>query len=566
MKSWYVHRGGRAIGPVTRDQVASAIVAGKVHADDLFCEVDEHDWVPGSDVSEFVTLWAEIATTGDIVLESDVVPLDLDDIESVDVSELAPLPLMTGKVSRGAGSMEVTDVFARDTEPPEPPPSSPPPSPPSAPPPSRSPRSQSRPPKPVPTWKEAPFEAPPVERMIETEVFVRKPRTATKRNSKVAFGITLLVVVAAIGGSVFLLQHDVPDEEALPAEAHTMAALPPPFGEVRLGMSRDDLEALFPPREPTGDCRLPLIGRRPMVPAAPTPETQSNAHSHCADAEAVAGATRGERTRIMERAQVLAEEADFGESDLVGGFELSLAQIRGAVRADLLTDRALLDAFGQTGSRTHEAVFGLAGSLTEGSVAFLRGAGSRRVGAMLNESCEVVDETRVDAFVRGQLDSRRCRSADQAGSVLRSGGGVIAVGQVRSLRDNVSPEEPRSYRELLRSAELSERQAAFTVRVADHLDEVEAYFHGAVVLAAQRSEGTELPVWGSAIAWFADGRVSRLLLNIDDDEAIDSLQSFVLRELGPPDEDERHFASWDGRGWKAHLDRGAGLALILESD
>ena len=389
---------------------------------------------------------------------------------------------------------------------------------------------------------------------------------------------TLTIAVLAVAFTVFLLLAHKDD----PGPSDTVAietpeptgALPAPYAQVHIGMTREALEELFPPGEPTGDCRFPTVGLRPDLP----PHVQG-AHSRCVTAEGVAGISDAERERATEHAREVSgdSEDELRVADVEAASLLSLAHVRGAARAGTLSERMMLDAFRQSGATLHESAFGMAVALSQGTIDMLKSRRrSRYVAALMAEDCEDVDATRIDTLVRGELDlrragsdgARRCRrllsrrQARFAGRAARVGGGLVSIGVLRSSGATLDASNPRSLRTLIRETDLTEERAAFAVHVAEQRDAVESYFRHAVMLVPE----SEAAIWGSAVVWFEEDRVSRLMLNVHDDDAIESLQGFLVPAFGRPAEDEPAYVTWNGDGFNVRLDRGAGLALILSAE
>ena len=568
MKTWYVHRGGRAIGPVTREQIAAAIVAGKVFDDDLFCEVGAQDWTSGDMVPELRELWESddmIGTAERILADSGAVPLDIDDLEPVRPSLLPALPAPGRPV---IGTSATPMPRGRPTPQPKPQPIT-------APVPVQ--RSSLGPMGPPPELPPAPV----VDEQAPTELFSRetlppelapsrppprpqkKPRSPdstmkVQRSDKVHRWTTIiasLVIVAfAVSLTVYaLVTHTEP--AVVTADPTPRGSLPVPFDALRIGMSRADLEAEFPPAEPLDACAIAMIDDSPPA------DTRATAHSRCVHVADVAGTTRTELRRIDAAIRDRGDEASRGV--LKRGYVRALAQVRGASRAGLVEDRKLLETFGQTGASLPETVYGVSARLAEGTLRFFSERGQQRlIGALLDDQCHGVMPERVSEWMRGELDTRRSRCSRVVGSqqarfaanLLETGGAIATAGMTS---------DARALQTLRRQSGLDEAHANLLVHLASQADALERFFAGAVVLMADEGAQT---TWSFAIAWFdAEGRVSRLLLSVRNGENLERLESFLGPELGHVSSSDPAHVYWDGDGWRARLDHAA-LALIVEAE
>lgn len=553
MKTWYVHRGGQAIGPVSREQIAAAIVAGKVFDDDLFCEVGGQAWTTGDEVPELRELWASddgLATAERILADSGAVQLDIDDLEPVVGMELPALPA-PGR-----------PVFGRPAS-----------------------RAPVRPASPEPRPAIGPLgpapelpPAPVVDEQAPTELFsretlppelsskvapgrprspdstVRMPRSE-KMHRWVTIVVSVVIVACAVSLTVYALMTQT-EPDVVTADPTPRGSLPVPFEALSIGMSREDLEAEFPPTESLDDCHFSVVAdSAPWSPSGP-------AHARCIHVAAVAGPTVEERASI---AAAIHERHDDAEAALLErGFIRALAHVRGASRAGLVEDRQLLEAFGQTGASLPETVFGVSMELAEGTLRlFSNRAQQRNVDAMMDDECTAISADRVAAFVRGELEVRRSRCRRRAdgrrvaANILEAGGAIVGIGAA-----GASAADARSLRAMRREAELDEPHAGLVVHLAEQAEALEAFFDGAIVLIAEEGAQT---TWAFAIAWLDEDRVTRLLLSLNSGEHIERLESFLGPELGHVSSSDPTHVHWDGSGWRARLDHAA-LALIVEAE
>ncbi len=568
MKTWYVHRGGRAIGPVSREQIAAAIVAGKVFGDDLFCEVGGDNWTTGDLVPELRDLWQGddmVATAERILADSGAVPLDFDDLEPITGSHLPSVPPagrpVLGQAPRpklGQGSVPPIGLSAE-----------------TAPQPSLGPVG-------------APPELPPAPHIDEhapTELFSRetlppelspapaKPRRGpnpdstvrVQRSEKVHKWVTaaasLVIVGFAVSLTVYALMTHT-DAEVVTADPTPRGSLPVPFDALSIGMTRAALETEFPPSESLARCSFSAVADTAPV------STQQGAHSRCVHVAAVAGITEEERTEIATR--IRAAQLDASSAVLERGYVRALAQVRGMSRAGLVEDRVLLEAFGQTGAGLPETVFGVSVQLAEGTFKAMSSRSQQRhVGAMLDDDCASISPERVSEYVQGSLNARRSRCGRRVGSqqprfaanVVEAAGAFAGMGLLRASGEP-DVENPRTLRPLERAAEFDENHAALVVHLANQSEALENFFDGAVVLVAEAGAQT---TWSHAIAWFENDRVTRLLLSLRTGDNIERLENFLGPELGHVSSSDPTHVHWDGDGWRARLDHAA-LALIVEAD
>jgi len=127
--------------------------------------------------------------------------------------------------------------------------------------------------------------------------------------------------------------------------------LPAPFANIHIGMTEAELTAAYPPDEDIKACKAGLVGgfkpTPPMVPGA-----EKKPHSRCVGTLDVAGPT------VKEAASFVAHLGDAPKSELttiIDGMALTLAQVRGAVRAGALTEANIVAADESSSSTAHEA-------------------------------------------------------------------------------------------------------------------------------------------------------------------------------------------------------------------
>lgn len=375
------------------------------------------------------------------------------------------------------------------------------------------------------------------------------------------------------------------EQAAAPPEP---SPLPPPYGHLSLGMTRAELAEIYPPEEDTSDCRVRLVGEASSE-SAPVPgeddEGDEGPHARCVDESAIQGATDDQLMRQIRVGVTLSGTGrrDLQVADLFNGLVRGIAQVRGAARAGVISDQEIYEANGETGVPAYEGAFRVGSALALGTLTFTEGRRQLRfLAATITDDCDRLDPDRVAAFLRGEYGrseirrrsdraayrcGRRMRRAQDrlGGELLALTGGLGGVGLSRGLRGEggVDPDDPRSFRELRRRADLTTATAALAVQIANHLDEVEAYWSGAVQLS--RGESKDDPLWGSAVAWLEDDRVTRILVNVRDHDRVGELRDLVAEHRGEPGTTEGPVTTWPiDDDTQLRLDVGAPLALVLE--
>lgn len=622
MAAWYAFRGGRAIGPLSRDEIAAAVESSepseRLGPDDLFCSVGADDWRPGRAIPDLADLFRPSASTprrGDAGL-SPASDLETGDLVTGDLvtGELESGDFLTGELESGeleTGDLVTGDLVTGDLVPApvHPSASGEPPTGPMAPlaakgdapapyrgaaapgqaslPGGRAHpglRTTPAPPVPLPTSSGQPDGAtglgPSTTHGSRAHAGGPRPphdgalRTPTQVPQRSMAWVGVGVLVASMLGAAALLRFAPDGSEGEPPRRPVAApagALPPPYDRVHLGMRRELVEDEFPPRGSLAACHLSLIGDTSQE----QPRSPDGPYSACPTVAAVAGATDAERRRIQEAARRMTSDDEGGPraADVEAALVRTLAQLRGAARAGVLSDRQLTATFRHSGATLREAAFQVAVDLTRGALELAKDRARRRdLAALLDSACEDVEPTRVAAWIRGELalaqegrrGLRRCPTLARsqgilAGRAAATGGALLLAAWVRS--SGVDPDAARggAVRWLRSEANLDEEQASFALQLASTAEATEAFFDSAVVLTPAEPS----PIWGAAFVWFSEGEATRLMLGVRDDDALDGLESFLAPTFGRPHTVSPTTVTWRGDGFVAHLDRGAAVALTL---
>lgn len=364
--------------------------------------------------------------------------------------------------------------------------------------------------------------------------------------------------------------------------------LPAPFQNVRIGASRVDVLAAYPGVSDAETCAEVLLGRAPSddrPPSdAPAPE---GPHSRCINDLEVAGTTTADIARFLRAATLFGGERGTEEGVVLAGLVRTQAQVRGAIRAGVISE---LDAWRANGDRdipARQAVFRLSLRLASGALAFTEGLPQLRftVAMLPDDGCEVLDAHRLRAFVEGrtslsQIRSTSDRAARRCGRALIADSGALA-GQFLVLSGGLGPvglpyaqhgqeamTEPETSKlsELRRRTSWDDEMARLAIRLGREVPRVEQYWSGGVVLyGPAQPKGAPEPAWGNAIVWFRDGRVSRIVLNIGDEEQLESLRGQLASLYSAPGTVAENVTTWRlPGGASAKLDTGGALALSLE--
>jgi hypothetical protein len=349
--------------------------------------------------------------------------------------------------------------------------------------------------------------------------------------------------------------------------------LPAEYAAVRVGMPLSELTKLFPPVEPIDACAIRLVGR--STPHLEVPGQDQRARTVCLDLIGAGGPTLGELADILKLADKSAALAVIR----------SVAQIRAAVRAGAISEARVLDALGDERGNSIETVLSSAATLCDGAKRFLKDANGRRsMCATIADDCSGFDAERLRRFISGgytlgQLDADaharvvygKCRGdflrneRELRAAFLSEVGGTAAVGIARSARGDkgISVEDPSSYALFSAYTGATAPMAKLAVAAALAIPDTEAYWRGAVSLAADSSAATA-NCWGKAIVWPAQGRVARVMVPILDatkaKEAVAELSK--IYGLGAT---TGAVTTWAlPSGVTARLDLGTSAALVVE--
>ena len=399
---------------------------------------------------------------------------------------------------------------------------------------------------------------------------------------------TLLIALLAGCGDDAATTSPAPSAAAAVESAAEAAApapvLPPPYEALALGVTRSQVEAAFPPTEDLSHCAFTLLdrGERSPPPVPGAADAPERARSRCITLAGAAGPTRDELTRLLSATIAVAGTGsnDMQASDVLDGLLLALAQVRGAVRAEAMTEEQLLEANAEEHVQAHEAAFRVAASLGSGTLSFTEGRAQLRfLAAVIGDDCDRLDAAQTRAFVGGALDlgeirrrsgaaARRCgrgmiaRQDRLRGEFFNLTGGLGGVGLARGVHgaDSVSPDDPRSFREFQQRAHLSATRAALAVRIANAQQAIEAYWAGAVQLMPASNDSA----WGPAVVWFEGDRVARVLVNVQEHDRIGQLDDEIAALRGGPGTTSGAVTVWSVPGGELRVDLGASLALVLE--
>lgn len=410
------------------------------------------------------------------------------------------------------------------------------------------------------------------------------------RASWLFFGADRCAARVALGLLAFLVGATACSKEGSDATGVASSAsapeppkpqLPAPFTTLRLG---DDLEAIkkaYPPLEDTSACAPKLVGGDEAMPALAS-EADKKPRSYCARAHEIAGLTEGEQARLLQVAAGI-ESNDSAAVEVMAALTYTAAQVRGSVRAGTIDDSVVFDASGSS-KNAFDAVLHVAGKLYDGSAKFLRPQSGRRiVCAAVAHDCVGLDPERVRGYVMGEyslgvLDSearRRVANSKCRGPYVRGErsfkrsfavrtGGLAGIGLAKAAQKDrkLDPDKLATYRTFSGRSRLDAPAAQLGVRIANALPETEKFWAGAVVLVA----GGHQEPWGRALVWFNGGKVSQILVNIEDEAKLHALPELLSKRYGNPASAEGVTTQWslDGGG-KAVLNIGGAASLLVTS-
>lgn len=318
--------------------------------------------------------------------------------------------------------------------------------------------------------------------------------------------------------------------DAAPAvEAKPVVELPPPFSGVKLGMSQAELDALFPPTEEISSCEPQLVGGDLPDPVL-VPGADKKARSACARSSDIGGPTIRDLQRIMAGSKALDANA---AAQIEDGWLYALAQVRGSLRAGAVSEAALLQADHGRSDTAVGALTNVAEALFRGGLTFARGRKARReVCAVIADSCDDVDATRLRKYISGALSltqidadahsrvvNGKCRGPylqhekALARAFAYRAGALGGIGLARASRPDrqLKADDASTFAVYSSRSELDAAPAKFGVLVANALPDAEKYWSGTVALfPADPSSGD----WPRAVVWLRDGHVTRALVNV----------------------------------------------------
>ncbi|MCA9621182.1 MAG: hypothetical protein KC731_19305 [Myxococcales bacterium] len=357
--------------------------------------------------------------------------------------------------------------------------------------------------------------------------------------------------------------------EAKPART----SLPAPFASVYLGMPRAELLKEYPPEGKVDACQVRLLG-----PKSYAPEVKPKPHGRCVTVDDVAGLSVDEVSHVID----VGEAIDAERANLVSdGLLLTVAQIRGALRAGLLPIEALTAA-SEPGKSEAQSVLFTAAVLLDGSSKFAAAQSSRRpIGASFKEDCGGVDPDAARAYAKGELTlgqidteaRKRVAYGKCRGPYVRNEqthrrqfvaltGGLAAMGLARAAAKDgkLIAEAPATYQTYTTRSGLKPPVAKLGVLVATALEETEKYFSDAVVITGGSDAKGD---FSSALVWIDGGVVSRVLLNLSLPD-VDVLKTELTKTYGEPTSSEGSVVTWKTKTRDdVRLDVGGAQALIV---
>jgi hypothetical protein len=198
--------------------------------------------------------------------------------------------------------------------------------------------------------------------------------------------------------------------------------------------------------------------------------------------------------------------------------------------------------------------------------------------------CDGIERDAVREYVLGELslgeiDSRaharvansRCRGPYLANEssykreFVHRTGGLAGIGLARASRKDrkVDPTNPSSYAVYASRSRLKDPGARLGVLITNAIQQVEDYWRGSVVLYSDEEKGQN-KVSSSAIVWFRDEKVSRVMLNLDGSEATQSIKSLLEQTWGAGNPAGERLWTWNlDEHTVATLDLGPALSLTL---
>jgi hypothetical protein len=361
--------------------------------------------------------------------------------------------------------------------------------------------------------------------------------------------------------------------------------LPAPFSDVKLGMSQAELEAAYAPVENISKCEPQLVGAVAPLPPQ-VPGADKKAQSRCARHAEIGAPTDKEALQLG----LASKEASTDDlADLLDGGLLTVAQVRGAIRAGAVSEAAVLEADKGRSSTAVGAVSDVTDALFRGGLTFARARTSRReVCALIADSCDDVEPERVRKYTQGgyslgQIDADahsrvvngKCRALylqhekALARSLVRRTGGLSGIGLARASRPDreLKPDTPSTFSVYSSRSGLDSAPAKFGVMVANALPATELYWRGAVALVPASGDSGAESSWFRAVVWLRDGHVVRALVNPLHEETLGDLPQLLQATYGSPGTTRGAVTTWSlASGVTATLDIGAAESLVVENN
>jgi hypothetical protein len=352
-------------------------------------------------------------------------------------------------------------------------------------------------------------------------------------------------------------------------------------------MTESQLKAAFPPVEDVSKCTPRLVGGDAQLPPQ-IPGAEKKPRSQCARTYQIAGITTeddADMDKWMEKAQDWCGRHGVDCGDYRAGYAYTFAQTRGAVRAGLLAEDALVAAAHEKSTTAHGAVGTVASALYNGCSEFSGAYTSRRqLAALVAESCDDLDPSRVRTYVEGgyslsqiaadantRVQYGSCRTQFLQGQkalaakLIRRSGAFGGIGLARATRPDhkLDPDDASSFLVYSSRSKLAQSAARIGVILANAMPQVEAFWDGAIAVLPSSDAASD---WRSAVVWIRDGRVSKILANAKSFDKLGDLPKTLSATYGTAGSGQGTVTKWTlTDGTPVTLDIGAAGYLLVGS-
>jgi len=342
-------------------------------------------------------------------------------------------------------------------------------------------------------------------------------------------------------------------------------------------MTKDDLVKVFPAQGSLDECAPRLLGgqRSSSLAAAGAEEKPM---SRCTLAMDLAGFSEKESADAVKACLDVSQNKPV--EGLAAAVEYVVAQVRGSVRAGVVTEQNVMKAAGELDT-PQTATLTAAVKLVDGARKFTKLQSSRRpLCAALVEECDGFDPEKVRKYVLGEysygridgLARQRCgpcrgkfvrRERMLQTKFIGSAGALAGLGLARAGKpEPIDPASTKAYAVYTSRSKLDSESARLGVLIANGVVKAEEHWKGTITLGRGNSANDS---WDNAIVWLRDGKVAKVLVNIK--TATEDLSALLDKHYGTQGTKDGSTTTWKlGDGVVVKLVLGSRMSLVISKE